>query len=163
MSSASALACLKDRGYSDQYQDDASPEQVVATVVLIGVVHIAEEGDRPACPVDMGLLYRQGPRVSDRVRIVLGVEQELPVGALGMRTMRCTICSEGLYGSLKTITSRTWRLSTGTRWLMTTPPTESPGRMLPERTGVTIQVPWTWVTTLEVLAAKAQVGLDAPW
>ena len=78
MSASSALACFQDCDESDQYQDDASPEQVVAPVVLIGVGDIAEERDRPADPVDVVPLYRQRPRVTDRVRIALGVELELP-------------------------------------------------------------------------------------
>src|ERR1035441_8824408 len=59
----------------------------------------------------------------------------LPPGPFVMRTMRCTICSEGLFGSLNTITSRTVRLSTGTRWLIATPPTANSGRILPQALG----------------------------
>src|ERR1017187_5465217 len=74
MSAASARPCLEDCGDSDQYQDDASSEQVVAPMVLVGVGDIAKEWDRPANPVDVVPLYRQGPRVPDHVRIALGVE-----------------------------------------------------------------------------------------
>ncbi len=56
-------------------------------------------------------------------------------------TMRCNICSVGLSGDLNTMTSRTARRSTGVRSEMASPPTESPGRMLPDCTDVIIQVP----------------------
>jgi len=48
MSATAAWACAENRADSDQYQDDACPEQEVATVVLIGVGDVAEERDRPA-------------------------------------------------------------------------------------------------------------------
>jgi hypothetical protein len=48
MSATAASACAENRADSDQYQNDASPEQEVATVVLLGVGDVAEERDRPA-------------------------------------------------------------------------------------------------------------------
>jgi len=83
MSALPAPACAEGRADSDQYQDDAGPEQEEAAVVLIGDGAIADEGDRPACSVDVVPPCRERPRVRDRVRIALGVEQELPGGAFG--------------------------------------------------------------------------------
>ena len=83
MPASSALARLKEGGESDQDQDNASPEQEEATVVLIGDGDIADERYGPPCPVDVVPLDRQRPRVTDVVGIALGVEQELPAGSFG--------------------------------------------------------------------------------
>src|ERR1035438_10686400 len=76
-------------------------------------------------------------------------------------TIRWTTRSEGLSGRWNTITSRTARLSTGTRSLMATPPTDSPGRMLPERIGVTIQVPRTRARLATPTAARTATSRTA--
>ena len=83
MSAASAWTCFEDGEESDDDQDDASPEQEETTVLLIGDGDIADEGDRPANPIHIVSMYRERPRVADRVRIALGVEQELSRFAFG--------------------------------------------------------------------------------
>jgi hypothetical protein len=64
MAAASAWASLQDRGESNQYQDDGNPEQVVATVVLVGVGDIAKERDRPANLVHVASRYSGVLRVT---------------------------------------------------------------------------------------------------
>jgi hypothetical protein len=53
VSALAALTCRKEGEHSYQYEDDASPEQAVATVVLVGDGDAADEGHGPPCPADV--------------------------------------------------------------------------------------------------------------
>src|SRR5664280_1442477 len=130
-------------------------------MVLKGDDDIADQGERPAHPVGVAPTYRQGPRVANRVRIALGND-------LGLRRIANDNLDDavdhllgGLFGRWNTITSRTTRLSTGARSLMATPPTASPGRMLPEGIGVTIQVPRTRARLVTPTAGKTATSRTA--
>ena len=88
--------------------------------------------------------------------VLMSICPELPSARW---TMRSTTCSVGLSGDLNTMTSRTARRSTGTCSEMASPPTESPGRMLPESTGVIIQVPRARATP--AIPARARTAANA--
>ena len=94
-------------------------------MVLKGDGDIADQGDRPAHPVGSvpRIVRVHGSRtVFASPWVLIWTCPELPTASW---TIRCTTCSEGLSGRWNTITSRTARLSTGTRSLMPTPPTTS--------------------------------------
>ncbi len=90
--------------------------------------------------------------------VLMSICPELPSARC---TMRCNTCSVGLSGDLNTMTSRTARRSTGTRSEMASPPTESPGRMLPDCTGVVIQVPRARATPATPARARTATNAKA--
>lgn len=105
-------------------------------VVLVGDGYVADERYGPACPIAVVPVYRQCPRVTDVVGGPLGVEHELSAGTFG----DTDDAVHDLLGGLVRVPEND---HVRDPLVMTTPPTDSPGLMLPEKTGVTIQVPWT--------------------
>src|SRR6266851_5796709 len=70
---------------------------------------------------------------------------------------RCTTNCWGSPGGWKTMMSPVWRVTLGCRSVITTPPTGSCGRMLPERIGRTCQVPENTATPRPATAKASTI------